>query len=232
MDLNPKVVKKRVFKPDIYKRLITSTMLRALPPFLNKNKIALDIGGNTGHIAYFIADYCSTVYTYEAIDIVYKQLKKIETQKSNVKAFNVAVSDFCGESKFFVDDKRLSNSSFQNLVNGQETTVKVITIDSLNLDNIGFIKIDVEGTEYDVIKGAEKTINKCRPNCMVEIYNPYSKYPLNKIFDFMFEREYLCYYYDHSTPGLVAIKDSNAGVYAVENKHKIHDGDFLFVSNN
>ena len=46
---------------------------------------------------------------------------------------------------FYVDDKRLSNSSFQNLVEGQKIEVETVTIDSLKLVDVDFIKVDVEG---------------------------------------------------------------------------------------
>ena len=66
---------------------------------------------------------------------------------------NLTVSDFVGKSTFYVDDKRLSNSSFQNLVEGQKIEVETVTIDSLKLVDIGFIKVDVEGVELDVLNG-------------------------------------------------------------------------------
>lgn len=47
-------------------------------------------------------------------------------------------------------------------------TVKVITVDSLNLTQCHFMKVDVEGMERDVIQGARRTIRKCRPLMYVE----------------------------------------------------------------
>jgi FkbM family methyltransferase len=46
--------------------------------------------------------------------------------------------------------------------------VKCITLDSLDLPKISGLKIDVEGYEYKVLKGAEKTINKYRPVILYE----------------------------------------------------------------
>jgi hypothetical protein len=36
---------------------------------------------------------------------------------------------------------------------------------------IGFMKIDVEGMEFDVLKGLRKTIDLWRPNIFVEVWN-------------------------------------------------------------
>jgi FkbM family methyltransferase len=47
--------------------------------------------------------------------------------------------------------------------------VPMITIDSLQLPRVDFIKIDVEGMEVDVLEGAAETIKRCRPMLFVEI---------------------------------------------------------------
>ena len=51
--------------------------------------------------------------------------------------------------------------------NGQSTveldTIATKTIDSLNLDQVVFIKLDIEGMEYKALKGAVDTIQRCGP---------------------------------------------------------------------
>ena len=42
-------------------------------------------------------------------------------------------------------------------------TIESIQLDSLNLENIDYIKIDVEGHELDVLKGCENTIRVNKP---------------------------------------------------------------------
>ncbi len=49
--------------------------------------------------------------------------------------------------------------------------IKCITIDSLELDRLDFIKIDCEGFEHKILKGAEKTIKKFKPVMVIEINN-------------------------------------------------------------
>ena len=46
--------------------------------------------------------------------------------------------------------------------------VKLMNIDSINLDRCDFIKIDVEGMEIDSILGADKTLRRCQPILYVE----------------------------------------------------------------
>lgn len=47
--------------------------------------------------------------------------------------------------------------------------VESVTIDSLNLHDVEFMKIDVEGHEVPTICGAKETIRRCRPTMVVEI---------------------------------------------------------------
>jgi FkbM family methyltransferase len=47
-------------------------------------------------------------------------------------------------------------------------TVRTVSLDSLNLPRIDLIKIDVEGMELDVLRGAAKSIEKSKPVLLVE----------------------------------------------------------------
>lgn len=58
-------------------------------------------------------------------------------------------------------------SSGDSRVDGKGS-VPMHTLDSFNLQDVDFIKIDTEGFELFVIKGAEETIKRCRPVMVVE----------------------------------------------------------------
>ena len=56
------------------------------------------------------------------------------------------------------------------------------SIDRWNLDKVRLIKIDTEGSEFDVLQSAKKTINKCRPNLLVELHTQmHGKEPKDEI---------------------------------------------------
>ena len=152
---------------------------------------------------------------------------KIKEKYINVITHNLAVSDKIGTLDFYVDDKRLSNSSFQNLVEGQKIQVETKTIDSLKLIDIGFIKIDVEGVELDVLNGASETIDEYKPTCMVEVYEKFNKYPVETTFEFFFNRNYRCFY-NHKGQGLKPLKNIQECIEATK-LTEITDGDFLFI---
>lgn len=50
----------------------------------------------------------------------------------------------------------------------QGNQARTIRLDDLELDNVAFLKIDVEGWEPNVLAGAVQTIERCRPLVMVE----------------------------------------------------------------
>lgn len=52
--------------------------------------------------------------------------------------------------------------------------VKLTSIDDLNLDQLDFIKLDVEGYEIKAIKGAIETINKFRPTILLECWEDHT----------------------------------------------------------
>ena len=227
MKLSDNVLKKRVFKQQILDLHLKDFMIGQTTPYLNKFKNTLDIGAATGMYASHFAEHSKSVICFEAVKPVYEQLIKIKEKHNNVITHNLAVSDFVGKSEFYVDDKRLSNSSFQNLVEGQKIEVETVTIDSLKLVDVGFIKVDVEGVELDVLNGASDTIDEYKPTCMVEVYEKFNKYPVETTFDFFFNRGYRCFY-NHRGQGLKPVRDIQEGIEATKIP-EITDGDFLFT---
>ena len=74
----------------------------------------------------------------------------------------------------------------------RETTetveIGVCKIDTQNYKDVGFIKVDVEGNEYEVLLGAVDTVDKYKPTCMIECYPKFSTHPCEMIYNFFVER--------------------------------------------
>ena len=227
LQLSQTALQKRVFKQNILDLHVKEFMLGQTKKYLSKEKNALDIGAATGMYSSFFADNSKHVYSFEAVPPVYQQLEKIKQRHDNVTTYNKAVCNFIGESDFYVDDKRLSNSGFQNLVGGQKITVDTVTVDSMGFDNVGFMKVDVEGNELDVLKGATQTIITNRPVCMVEVYEKFNKYPVETTFEFFFDMGYNCFY-NYKARGLEQVNNITEALDAIKIP-EITDGDFLFV---
>ena len=63
----------------------------------------------------------------------------------------------------------MGKPNYEN-TNSDRYPIKLITIDSLQLDKLDFIKLDVEGYEINVIEGAINTIKKCNPIITIEAW--------------------------------------------------------------
>lgn len=66
------------------------------------------------------------------------------------------------------------NEGSTGLVGGTGEYVDLITLDSLNLENVGFIKIDTEWMENAVLDGAKQTIERNKPAIVIEIMGGFS----------------------------------------------------------
>jgi hypothetical protein len=57
---------------------------------------------------------------------------------------------------------------------GNQITLDLVTLDSIKLDRINGMKIDVEGHELDVNKGAMQTLKKHKPWFVIELNNSFN----------------------------------------------------------
>ncbi len=136
---------------------------------LSKNETFLDLGAYTGDT---VADFVGRVGEYKKIIACEPDLKSykkliINTESlKNVTAINAAVSDACQKSLFGMRGGRNSG------VLGGKTEIEFLTVDKIaQKDNITYIKMDVEGEELRVIKGAENTILRDKPKMLVSCYH-------------------------------------------------------------
>lgn len=128
----------------------------------------LDIGANVGVIAQMLQYYRRKCIAFEPQPEIYKIL----TRNFNGTSYNAAL----GSTKSTAEMPRLRYGTRANYggisLNTRSPlgsyTVPVITLDSLSIPDVGFIKIDVEGWEEEVLKGAVATINKYKPILYIE----------------------------------------------------------------
>ena len=126
----------------------------------------IDIGAASGEwTKELISIYPNANYLMvEPLEENRSNLRLLCSNNTNILFWNGIVSSFNGESKFNVH--RDQSSIFSSEFKGTTTLVKVKTLDSLlseiNISNVDAIKIDVQGAELEVLKGAEKSISLCK----------------------------------------------------------------------
>ena len=142
--------------------------------FVENFTTAIDGGANYGIISYNLNSRFSKIYAFEVDTPVRECLKK------NVEKFqldNVVVCD-CGlsDKQELVSLNYLKNT-FGTHINKQVAGTHICkTLDSFELTDVGFIKLDCEGYEPYILRGAEQTIKKYKPVILMEEKNFSKKY--------------------------------------------------------
>jgi FkbM family methyltransferase len=167
--------------------------------------IALDCGANIGVHTIEWAQLMTGwghVYAFEAQEFIYYALcgsialnncfnvtaKNVAIGKEN-GSINVPTVDYSRNSSFgSLEIKKRDNGEWigQHIDYSNTYTVSLISLDSLNLERIDLLKVDVEGMEEDVFNGAEHSIIKFKPT----IYFEHSKSDKNALHLFLNKNGY------------------------------------------
>lgn len=139
--------------------------LRAATGICKAHRTAVDIGGHVGLWSMHLAKMFNTVMAFEPVAEHAECFVKnvIEPNIGNVILNNRAL----GEKPGSISIHTSVGSSGDSWVEG-EGDIPMITLDSLELDEVDFIKADCEGYEYFALLGAEQTIKRCMPAIIVE----------------------------------------------------------------
>ena len=138
--------------------------------------MAIDIGANYGLYSLPLSRLYNQVVSFEPNREVATPL--IAARLLNVRIVHEGVSSVEGEAEFFIpvvngvplggwaslDEKNCPHAtSFKKL------SITLRPLDSHGLTDVGFIKIDVEGHELEVLRGGEKTIRRDHPTLLIEV---------------------------------------------------------------
>ena len=133
---------------------------------------ALDIGAHIGAVALYLARKFKEVIAFEAVPATFDFLRRNTSDVANITALNVAVGPEKGETylSHYPKHGQLSHVAPATDVPKTERVgpIPVVTIDSMELHDVSFIKLDVEGFELPVLEGARRTIEQWRPLILVE----------------------------------------------------------------
>ena len=144
---------------------------------ISQNSVVIDVGANRGTYSFPIVQKLKKpghLYAFEPIPELFNYLEKGLAGRDTFKVYSFACGDrqSVKRIKLPINNGQLSmgSASFINSFKDFETIpVKIISIDSLKISKVNFIKIDVEGFETLVLRGAIKTIERNRPVILVEI---------------------------------------------------------------
>jgi FkbM family methyltransferase len=128
-------------------------------------KVVFDVGAYEGQTTecYLHAFPCAQIYSFEPIAATYKSLSEHVSKWPRVKAFQLAFADSNRTARIQLlpisGHNTLRNEVSQKGFSGRNELVRIRTLDSFcaeqNITHIDLLKIDTEGFELEVLKGAE-----------------------------------------------------------------------------
>ena len=172
---------------------------RELPVFCSQIKpqdVVVDVGANVGIYVHALRRCGAIVEAFEPQPECSAALLAYAAAYPTVHVHPLALVD--AESVVTLSvrivDGRLARTSATTLATsadaGETLRVPVRTLDSFRLERVNAMKIDVEGAELDVLRGAVHTIARARPLLLVEIEQRHHAGPIQVVFDWLTERGY------------------------------------------
>ncbi len=162
------------FLIDDYEIKTTKYLIKALNP----EDVFYDIGVNYGFYTYLALEFCREIHSFEPVPHICENLNLNLRNENKVKLNCVAVSDINGQLKMSIGKHSTAISSiapnnikfsFKN-----EITVRSLTLDSYVYEYGNspptIIKLDVEGAENLVLRGAQRVLNESSPIIIMEVW--------------------------------------------------------------
>jgi len=148
--------------------------------YIKPGDTVIDVGANIGAYTVSMAKAVGEtgrVFAFEPNLAAYVCLEINCRDLPQATLFNEGLSDV----ESFAGIEQEKNAGASHIISCSNGTVKMITLDDINLPRCDFIKMDVEGYEPFVIRGAMKTLKKFRPKMFVELNDgPLARYGFTK----------------------------------------------------
>lgn len=140
-----------------------------------EGRVALDIGAHKGDYTELLAQKFDKVYAFEPFPDNIKKLKERFADNPRVVIVEKAVHKKTGTERFYVNgvseqgslSKIYADSSAWNYSSEKFIEVETITLDDFitqeKLTSLGIIKIDIEGAEQYIFRGATQTLRSLPP---------------------------------------------------------------------
>ena len=172
--------------------------LALLSELVDSRRAAIDIGANSGIWSWSLLRAAREVHAFEPNPKMFSRLEAALGGKAHL--YTVALSDTAGEANFIVPRTRRGYSNQHGSLShmgaaGEHGIIKVKTcrLDDMDIRDVGFIKVDVEGFECAVLAGAAETLKRERPVLVVELEERHTGRPIADLI-----REVESYGYDGS----------------------------------
>ena len=126
-----------------------------------------DIGANTGEFALIAraAFPKAKIFSFEPLEKEFRTLNKVMQKDPMFQSFQIALGESVGTAIMYVSEFSPSSSFVFKSANSTPHSMEIKTLDHyehlIQFSDTVIIKMDVEGYELSILKGAEKVLAKC-----------------------------------------------------------------------
>ncbi|MGE0384439.1 MAG: FkbM family methyltransferase [Gammaproteobacteria bacterium] len=163
--------------------------IRLLDVLVDPRRAAADVGAHLGAYTYFLVGRAARVHAFEPQPWCARFLARAYGRAVTVHA--CALSDHDGSGTLDMVDQGYQAFAAALDRRGPQAPdrrrvridVPVRTLDGFGFDDLGFVKIDADGGELPILRGARATLARCRPVLLVEIEQRNLSVPMQQVFD-------------------------------------------------
>ena len=190
--------------------------LALLDKIVNKDLESIDVGVYRGVYSYKLSKISKHVHSIEPNPLIFPYLEKnLKKIISNITLYNCAASDKDSETQLRIPKRfktinsqnyeekyKLGSATIHKNNNLNDEDYEDYKIQTIKLDNllknkkIGFIKIDVERHEKNVLNGSLEILKKNKPTLLIEIEEKHTKENVKNTINYINEfgyKSYFCY---------------------------------------
>lgn len=139
---------------------------RASLDYCANRGLALDIGANIGLWSRDLCGCFDQVMAFEPV-AEFRECLRLNVVADNLRIQEMALGDVNTTIDMIITPVNTGHSHVDVNSYGRGAT-PMVTLDSMNLTGINYIKLDCEGFENKIINGARETIMSCRPIIVIE----------------------------------------------------------------
>lgn len=170
----------RPFVSRMYRKLVgngdwSEIEFTMLPVLVPAGRGSIDVGANQGTYTKELSRLSAFVYAFEPDEALARRLH--DARLTNVTVRNAALSRCQGDQTLRIPivagKPQVALASLSQVFAGPSiaTKVRTETLDAYANEDIGFLKIDVEGHEEEVLEGGLRLIAQQRPVVLIEVEN-------------------------------------------------------------
>lgn len=131
--------------------------------FVNNRRVVLQAGGNCGIFAREYAKLFENVYTFEPDPVLFHCLSRNISSRNVIK-----IQAALGNTREMVSTTNDISVNVGGTHISRGGNIPTLLIDDLNLPILDLLHLDIEGYEYNALRGGVNTIMRCKPVICLE----------------------------------------------------------------